>query len=75
MRILVVEDEKNIINLLKTCLESECFAVDIAEDGERGAFLALTNNYDLIILDNVLPKKSGLEVCEEIRKEGKQFQY
>lgn len=71
MRLLIIEDEKKIVDLLKACLEAELFVVDIAEDGERGAFLALTNDYDLIILDNVLPKKTGLEVCEEIRKKGK----
>lgn len=67
MKILVVEDEKDIINFLKPSLEAESFVVDVAEDGEAGLFLARTNNYDLIILDNALPKKSGLEVCQEIR--------
>jgi DNA-binding response OmpR family regulator len=67
MRILIIEDEKDIINFLKPSLEAESFVVDSAEDGETGLFLALTNDYDLIILDNALPKKSGLEVCREIR--------
>ena len=71
MRILVVEDEKKIRDFLKTSLEAECFAVDVAEEGERGSYLARTNEYDLIILDNVLPKKTGLEVCQDIRKIGK----
>jgi two-component system, OmpR family, response regulator len=71
MRILIVEDDKGILDFLKCSLEGESFAVDSSEDGEKGLFLALTNDYDLIILDNVLPGKEGLEICTEIRKEGK----
>ncbi len=67
MTILIIEDEKDIIKFLKPGLEAECFAVDVAEDGEKGLFLATTKDYDLIILDNNLPKKSGQEVCEELR--------
>jgi DNA-binding response OmpR family regulator len=67
MKILIIEDEKDIINIIKPGLEAEFFAVDTAEEGDRGLFLALTNDYDLIILDNTLPKKSGAEVCREIR--------
>jgi len=67
MRILIIEDEEKIINFLKPSLESECFAVDIAQDGEKGLFMAKTNDYDLIILDNMLPKKDGAEVCKQIR--------
>ncbi|TSC89203.1 MAG: two-component system, OmpR family, copper resistance phosphate regulon response regulator CusR [Parcubacteria group bacterium Gr01-1014_3] len=71
MRILIVEDEKQIAQFLRAGLEAESFAVDVATDGERGSFLARTNDYDLIILDNILPKKTGLQVCQEVRKEGK----
>ncbi len=71
MRILVVEDEKEISQFLKKALTAEFFAVDVADDGERGSFLARTNNYDLIVLDNMLPGKTGLEVCKEIRESGK----
>jgi DNA-binding response OmpR family regulator len=71
MRILIIEDSKEITNFLKLSLEGEQFVVDVAEDGEKGSFWARTNDYDLIILDNILPKKTGLEVCEEIRKSGK----
>lgn len=71
MRILVIEDEYGIASLLKTGLESEYFVVDVAADGETGSYLARTNEYDLIILDNMLPKKSGKEVCSEIRQAGK----
>lgn len=67
----MIEDEEGIASFLKAGLESEYFAVDIAEDGERGSYLARTNDYDIIILDNMLPKKNGAEVCDEIRKSGK----
>jgi len=69
MRILIVEDEKDISRFLKSGLEAESFVVDVAEDGERGSYFARTNDYDVIVLDNLLPKKMGLQVCEEIRKE------
>lgn len=71
MRILLVEDSKEIIKFLKPSLEAEFFAVDVAEDGEKGSSLGRTNDYDLIILDNILPIKTGITVCEEIRKKGK----
>ncbi len=71
MKILVVEDEKEIREFYKKSLESECFVVDVAEDGEQGSQMALKKAYDLIILDNSMPKKTGLVVCEEIRKSGK----
>ena len=71
MRILIVEDEKDIRDFVAKSLKAESFAVDTAADGEKGSFLARTNDYDLIILDNIMPKKSGLQVCEEIRKDGK----
>lgn len=71
MHILVVEDEKEISDFLRVSLEAECFAVDTAFDGEAGSYLGRTNNYDLIILDNILPKKEGREACKEIRAVGK----
>ncbi|MCF7815854.1 MAG: response regulator transcription factor [Candidatus Pacebacteria bacterium] len=71
MRALVIEDEDGIAQLLKAGLESEYFVVDIAEDGEKGSFMARTNEYDIIILDNMLPKKNGALVCEEVRSTGK----
>lgn len=67
MKILIIEDEAEIAKNLKTNLEIEFFAVDMAADGETGLFMALTNEYDLVILDNTLPRKSGVEVCREIR--------
>lgn len=71
MRILVVEDEERISRFLKESLEAEFFAVDVAEDGEQGSYFARTNDYDLVVLDNMLPKKDGLQVCKEIRASGK----
>jgi DNA-binding response OmpR family regulator len=71
MRILVIEDEEGIATFLRAGLESEYFAVDVAEDGEKGSYLARTNEYDAIILDNMLPKKDGSEVCSDIRMAGK----
>jgi DNA-binding response OmpR family regulator len=71
MKLLLVEDEQQIINFLRPSLDAENFIVDVAEDGERGAYLAQKNDYDLIILDITLPKKTGLEVCRELRKAGK----
>ncbi|MDP2598789.1 MAG: response regulator transcription factor [Candidatus Liptonbacteria bacterium] len=67
MRILLIEDERGVIDFLKPGLEAEPFVIDVAEDGERGSYLARTNEYDAIILDNILPKKNGLMVCKEIR--------
>ncbi|HZS42654.1 MAG TPA: response regulator transcription factor [Candidatus Paceibacterota bacterium] len=67
MRILIVEDDKNISAFLKSSLEAENFVADTAEDGEKGSYLARTNDYDLIILDYVMPKKDGLAVCQELR--------
>ncbi len=71
MRILIVDDNKEIRDLLKVGFESEMFSVDTAEDGEKGSYIARTNDYDVIILDNIMPKKTGAEVCREIRRAGK----
>lgn len=70
MRILVVEDEKKIADFVKRGLKEEGYAVDVAYDGENGLFLAQTNQYDLILLDLMLPKMDGLEVCRQLKKEG-----
>jgi CheY-like chemotaxis protein len=71
MKILLVEDDRQIIDFLKLILNAERFIVDVAEDGERAAFLGRCIDYDLIILDNMLPRKTGLEVCREVRGVGK----
>lgn len=71
MRILIIEDEKRLRELVQKSLETECYVVDAAKDGEEGCQMALHHDYDLVILDNMLPKKSGLEVCREVRLRGK----
>lgn len=70
MRLLVVEDDKDIQKFLKTAFQSECYIVDVANDGKKGSFLARTNEYDVIILDINLPEKSGLSICKEVREDG-----
>ena len=67
MRILVVEDEHKIAQSLKKGLEQESFAVDLAFSGDTGLDLGLTNDYDVIILDPMLPVKSGIEICQQLR--------
>jgi two-component system copper resistance phosphate regulon response regulator CusR len=70
MRLLVIEDEAGIARFLKEGLEEECFAVDVASDGKTGLDLAMTNEYDLIMVDWMIPAISGIEVCRQIRKSG-----
>ncbi|MRX62870.1 response regulator transcription factor [Maribacter luteus] len=71
MRILIVEDEPGISNFLKQGLEEESYAVDIAEEGTKGLQLALSGEYDLLLLDWMLPGVSGIEICRLFRKEYK----
>lgn len=71
MKILVVEDDSEIRHFLKVSLEAEFFVVDAAEDGQEGIELGRINDYDLILLDNVMPKKNGKEVCLAIREKKK----
>ena len=68
MKILLVEDEPKVAAFIKKGLEEQAYEVDQAFDGLFGKKLALQNEYDLIILDVILPHASGLEVCREIRK-------
>jgi heavy metal response regulator len=70
MRILVVEDEKKVASFIKKGLEEENYAVDIAYDGEEGLVLAKINEYDLVLLDIMLPKLDGMEVLRQIRGNG-----
>ncbi len=67
MRILVIEDEKKLADILKKALTSQHYSVDLAHDGEEGLEKASTGNYSLILLDVMLPKKDGFEVCKELR--------
>ncbi|WP_447978857.1 response regulator [Candidatus Nitrospira bockiana] len=68
MRILVVEDEVKVASFIRKALEEESYAVDVAHDGEQGLDLALEGVYDLVILDVMLPKVSGLEILERLRR-------
>lgn len=70
MRILVIEDEKKVSNFLRQALEEEHYAVDQAFDGEEGFELAEAYDYDLVILDLMLPKKAGMEVLRGLRGNG-----
>jgi heavy metal response regulator len=70
MRILVVEDEKKVASFLKKGLEEEYYAVDCAYDGEEALYMVEANEYDLMILDIMLPKIDGLEVLKGIRDKG-----
>ncbi len=71
MRILVVEDEHKIAGAIKRGLEQETYAVDIAYDGDDGLSSALTDDYDAIILDRMLPGLlDGVEICKEVRANG-----
>jgi DNA-binding response OmpR family regulator len=67
MRLLLVEDELRLSNTIKKGLTEDGFAVDTAFDGEEGQYLAENENYDLIILDVMLPKVDGVTLCKEIR--------
>ncbi|WP_460922749.1 response regulator transcription factor [Pontibacter brevis] len=68
MRILLIEDEPKVASFIKKGLEEQSYEVDQAYDGIFGVKLALQNEYDLIILDIILPNMSGLDVCREIRR-------
>ncbi|OGG04870.1 DNA-binding response regulator [Candidatus Gottesmanbacteria bacterium RBG_16_52_11] len=67
MRILVVEDEQRLSSVIKKGLTEDGFAVDTAFDGEDGLYLAESETYDCIVLDIMLPKLDGLEVCRRLR--------
>jgi two-component system OmpR family response regulator len=68
VRVLVVEDETRMAALLKRGLEEEGYAVDLAADGDEGLYLATENDYDLILLDAMLPGVSGYDVCRQLRE-------
>lgn len=67
MKILVVEDDAGIANMIRQGLEEADYRVDVAPDGAEGLELALENNYGCIVLDLMLPKRDGWSVCEELR--------
>lgn len=68
MKILVIEDQKKVASFIKKGLTAEGFVVNISTDGEDGFYQILNNKYDLVILDLMLPKMDGLEVCKKIRE-------
>src|SRR3989304_9137954 len=67
MRVLYIEDEKKVADLVKDALERENYSVEIASDGEQGEALALNRHFDLVILDILLPKRDGLELLKNLR--------
>jgi len=69
MKLLVVEDEQRIAQYLKKGLETKSYIVDVAGDGQTGLDLAQSERYDAIILDWMLPKMTGIEVCQRLRAE------
>ena len=71
MKILVVEDDKGVSEMLRKGLSASSHVVEIAEDGNAGSFLARSYEYDAILLDYSLPHKNGLALCREIRGSGK----
>ncbi|MDP9864207.1 response regulator transcription factor [Streptosporangium brasiliense] len=68
MRVLLVEDEKRLADLLKGGLAGEGFAVDVAHDGRDGLWMASENAYDVIVLDVMLPRMNGYTVCARLRE-------
>ncbi len=70
MTILIIEDEKKLVDILCRALKIERYSTDFALDGEDGLKKAMKNDYDLILLDIMLPKKDGILVCRELRASG-----
>ena len=71
MRILVVEDDRKVAGFIEQGLREEGYAVDVARDGDEATMLAHVNEYDVILLDVILPKKNGFQVATELRSEGR----
>ncbi len=67
MKILIIEDDEKIINFLKKGLEEESYSVDYSLNGDEGLYMASVNDYDLILLDIMLPIRNGIEVCQSLR--------
>jgi len=70
VRILLVEDEARVAGFVAKGLREQAYAVDVAGDGERALYLASVNEYDLLVLDVMLPRKDGYEVCRSLRSGG-----
>ena len=70
MKVLIIEDDEAILRMLKRGLEEEDFVIDTATNGEDGEYLVGTSHYDVILLDWMLPEKSGIDVLKSIREKG-----
>ncbi|MCB9783768.1 MAG: response regulator transcription factor [Candidatus Omnitrophica bacterium] len=70
MKVLVVEDSRRLRTYIKAGLEDVGYAVDSAGDGEEGLWLAQSNEYDAIVLDLMLPKMDGIQILQQLRKDG-----
>jgi two-component system copper resistance phosphate regulon response regulator CusR len=70
MKLLVVEDDRKVAGFIEQGLREEGYAVDVARDGEEATMMAHINSYDGILLDLMLPRKNGLQVSNELRREG-----
>jgi len=70
LRILLVEDERKVATALKQGLEAESYSVDVAYTGEEGFFLASSQKFDLVVLDVMLPGRSGIEILSTLRTHG-----
>ncbi|MBI4501116.1 MAG: response regulator transcription factor [Gemmatimonadetes bacterium] len=71
MKLLVVEDDRKVAGFIEQGLREEGYAVDVAKDGDEATMLAHINQYDAILLDLMLPKKNGVQVASELRREGR----
>ncbi|MEC4803672.1 MAG: two-component system response regulator RppA [Jaaginema sp. PMC 1079.18] len=71
MHLLLVDDEAELTEPLRQVLTQEGYQVDVADRGTKGQALALENDYDLLILDWMMPQVSGLDICRELRRQGK----
>ncbi len=70
MKVLLVEDDKKLAKIIEKGLKRQNFRVDVAEDGEEGLYLARNNKYDVMIIDWMLPKLSGIDLIKTLKKEG-----
>jgi len=71
MKILVVEDDRKVAGFIEQGLKEEGYVVDLARDGEEATMLAHVNDYDMMLLDVMLPKKNGFQIATELRREGR----
>ena len=72
-KIVLIEDETSVVSFIKKGLQEKGYEISVAFDGRTGVNLVQENDFDLVILDIMLPEMNGLEVCKEIRKTNKTF--